>query len=84
MPSAAFAAATGAVVQAWRQGDPPRLVVQRLDMTTDLLKRAVESFSNGVDPRIPALSTCYGLFNLNRLMAEKFARELEGLKTPRG
>jgi len=58
------------------------VVQQRLDMTTDLLKRAVESFSNGVDARIPPLSTCYGLFNLNRLMAEKFARELEGLRLP--
>jgi hypothetical protein len=59
-----------------------QVVQQRLDMTTDLLKRAVESFSNGVDARIPPLSTCYGLFNLNRLMAEKFARELEGLRLP--
>lgn len=58
------------------------VVQQRLDMTSDLLKRAVESFSNGVDARIPPLSTCYGLFNLNRLMAEKFARELEGLRLP--
>lgn len=58
------------------------VVQQRLDMTTDLLKRAVESFSHGVDARIPPLSTCYGLFNLNRLMAEKFARELEGLRLP--
>ena len=58
------------------------VVQQRLEMTTDLLKRAVESFSNGVDARIPPLSTCYGLFNLNRLMAEKFARELEGLRLP--
>jgi hypothetical protein len=58
------------------------VVQQRLDMTTDLLKRAVESFSIGVDARIPPLSTCYGLFNLNRLMAEKFARELEGLRLP--
>ena len=58
------------------------VVQQRLDMTTELLKRAVESFSNGVDARIPPLSTCYGLFNLNRLMAEKFARELEGLRLP--
>lgn len=58
------------------------VVQQRLDMTTELLKRAVEGFSNGVDARIPPLSTCYGLFNLNRLMAEKFARELEGLRLP--
>ena len=58
------------------------VVQQRLDMTTELLKRAVESFSNGIDARIPPLSTCYGLFNLNRLMAEKFARELEGLRLP--
>lgn len=58
------------------------VVQQRLDMTADLLKRAVESFSLGVDARIPPLSTCYGLFNLNRLMAEKFARELEGLRLP--
>lgn len=60
----------------------PAVVQQRLDMTTELLKRAVESFSQGVDARIPPLSTCYGLFNLNRLMAEKFARELEGLRLP--
>lgn len=58
------------------------VVQQRLEMTTELLKRAVESFSKGVDARIPPLSTCYGLFNLNRLMAEKFARELEGLRLP--
>ena len=58
------------------------VVQERLELTTELLKRAVESFSGTPDPRVPPLATCYGLFNLNRLMAEKFSRELEGLRLP--
>ena len=60
----------------------PAVVQQRVDAATDLLKKAVESFGNGAsaDPRLPPLSTCYGLFNLHRLMSEKFARELDVLR----
>lgn len=59
---------------------PAETVEQRLRLAVEVLKRSVESFTEGVDSRLPPLSTCYGLFNLNRLMAEKFARELEGLQ----
>ncbi|MBL8600697.1 MAG: hypothetical protein JNK72_02110 [Myxococcales bacterium] len=56
---------------------------QRIELTGDLLKRAVESFSDeGSDPRLPSLSTCYGLFNLHRLMLDKFAREVDALRLP--
>lgn len=61
----------------------PAVVQQRLELTADVLKRAVESFGAGVtDARLPPLSTCYGLFNLHRLMVERFAREIESLKLP--
>lgn len=61
----------------------PAVVQQRLELTGDVLKRAVESFGAGAtDPRLPPLSTCYGLFNLHRLMSERFAREIEALKLP--
>jgi hypothetical protein len=61
----------------------PNVVQARLDGTADLLKRAVESFGDGPsDPRMPTLATCYGLFNLDRLMREKFAREIDGLRLP--
>lgn len=62
---------------------PAETVEQRLRLAVEVLKRSVESFAEGVDSRLPPLSTCYGLFNLNRLMAEKFARELEGLQARR-
>ncbi len=62
----------------------PAMVQQRLDGTAELLKRAVESFGDDgpSDPRMPTLSTCYGLFNLHRLMTEKFSRELDALRLP--
>lgn len=62
----------------------PAVVQQRLDASAELLKKAVESFGNGAsaDPRLPPLSTCYGLFNLHRLMMEKFSRELDVLRLP--
>lgn len=60
------------------------LVQARLDSTAELLKRAVESFGNDgpADPRMPTLATCYGLFNLDRLMREKFSREIDALRLP--
>lgn len=62
----------------------PQVVQARLDATAELLKRAVESFGGEpvADPRMPTLATCYGLFNLDRLMREKFARELDALRLP--
>lgn len=62
----------------------PASVEQRLESTGALLTRAVESFGDdGVaDPRLPSLSTCYGLFNLHRLMTDKFSRELNTLRLP--
>ncbi len=61
----------------------PAAVAQRLEETADLLKRAVESFGTegGPAPRMPPLATCFGLMNLHRLMAEKFARELDALRS---
>lgn len=55
-------------------------VEERLKLVTDVLTRAVESFGHGVHPRLPALSTCYGLFNLNRLMKEVFAATLKAME----
>ncbi len=57
-------------------------VQQKLDAVEDLLKRVVESFGaeGATDPRLPPLSTCYGLLNLHRLMLGRFARELEAMK----
>lgn len=62
----------------------PAVVQQRIDETADLLKRAVDSFGTEgpSDPRLPSLSTCYGLFNLHRLMLDKFAREVDALRLP--
>lgn len=62
----------------------PAVVQQRIDETADLLKRAVDSFGTDgpADPRLPSLSTCYGLFNLHRLMLDKFSREVEALRLP--
>lgn len=62
----------------------PQIVQARLDATAELLKRAVESFGsdNAADPRMPTLATCYGLFNLDRLMREKFSREIDALRIP--
>lgn len=50
----------------------------RVEATEALLKRAVESFGEkgSGDPRLPPLSTCYGLLNLHRLMVGRFEREL--------
>jgi hypothetical protein len=57
-------------------------VQQRLDAVEDLLKRVVESFGSegATDPRLPPLSTCYGLLNLHRLMLGRFSRELESMR----
>ena len=62
----------------------PAVVQQRIDETADLLKRAVDSFGTEgpSDPRLPSLSTCYGLFNLHRLMLDKFSREVDALRLP--
>lgn len=61
-----------------------QLVQSRLDATAELLKRAVETFGGDGpnEPGMPTLATCYGLFNLDRLMREKFARELDALRLP--
>lgn len=40
--------------------------------------------AGAIDPRLPPLSTCYGLLNLHRLMLARFARELEALATSGG
>lgn len=60
----------------------PMGAIQRIEATEDVLKRAVESFGTegATDPRLPPLSTCYGLLNLHRLMTGRFAREIESLK----
>ncbi len=62
----------------------PASVDQRVEATGALLTQAVESFGKDgvVDPRLPSLSTCYGLFNLHRLMLDKFVRELNTLRLP--
>lgn len=61
-----------------------QLVQSRLDSTAELLKRAVETFGGDgpTDPGVPTLATCYGLFNLDRLMREKFSREVDALRLP--
>lgn len=58
-------------------------VSTRVDATEALLKRAVESFGekSSTDPRLPPLSTCYGLLNLHRLMLGRFERELARAST---
>lgn len=55
---------------------------EKVDAVEDLLKRVVESFGSegATDPRLPPLSTCYGLLNLHRLMLGRFSRELEAMK----
>ncbi len=58
-------------------------VQEKLDVVEDLLKRVVESFGaegTPVDPRMPSLSTCYGLLNLHRLMLTRFQRELDTMR----
>lgn len=61
-----------------------QIVQSRLDATAELLKRAVETFGGDgpADSGMPTLATCYGLFNLDRLMREKFSRELDALRLP--
>ena len=61
-------------------------VSAKLDALEEQLKRVVESFSSegAADPRLPPLSTCYGLLNLHRLMRAKFAGELVALSSMRG
>ncbi len=55
----------------------------RVEATEALLKRVVESFGEKGpgDPRLPPLSTCYGLLNLHRLMLGRFERELAQAST---
>ncbi|MBI5516679.1 MAG: hypothetical protein HY909_23040 [Deltaproteobacteria bacterium] len=60
----------------------PAVVQQRLTDTAELLRHAVESFgAEGTpDKRLPTLSTVYGLFNLHKLMLDRFSRELDVLR----
>lgn len=51
----------------------------RLDATEVLLKRALEGWDTAPKGRLPSLSTCYGLLNLHRLMASRFAAEVNAL-----
>ena len=63
-----------------RRAMDPEVVRERLDATASLLARAVKAFAGDApDPRMPTLATCYGLFNVDRLMRERFARELAAL-----
>lgn len=59
----------------------PKRVRERLHEVEQLLRRVVESFGadGPTDPRLPPLSTCYGLLNLHLLMRSRFARELDAL-----
>lgn len=63
----------------------PAAVQERLDATEALLQRVVESLGTegATDSRLPALSTCYGLLNLHRLMLGRFAREIDAIRTQR-
>jgi hypothetical protein len=58
-----------------RPGD----AVVRAGHTGALLVRVVESLHGDgpIDPKLPPLSTCYGLLNLHRLMRTRFAKELD-------
>jgi hypothetical protein len=60
----------------------PAGVREKLEIVEELLKRVVESFGaeGPSDPRLPPLSTCYGLLNLHRLMSGRYSREIEALK----
>lgn len=53
------------------KGDPAKARAE----TAALLTRAFESFTDAgpTTPTLPPLSTCFGLLNLHRLMAGKFA-----------
>lgn len=55
---------------------------EKVEGVGGLLERVVESFGSegATDPRLPPLSTCYGLLNLHRLMLGRFSRELEAMK----
>ena len=57
----------------------PADAVARAEHTERLLVRVVESLGQEgpVDPKLPSLSTCYGLLNLHRLMRSRFAKELD-------
>jgi hypothetical protein len=57
----------------------PADAVARAEHTERLLVRVVESLREDgpVDPKLPSLSTCYGLLNLHRLMRSRFAKELD-------
>lgn len=59
----------------------PKRAREKVDDVGRLLERVVERFGaeGAIDPRLPPLSTCYGLLNLHRLMLGRFARELEAL-----
>lgn len=60
----------------------PTVVAQRLEETSGLLRRTLERFDERgsvPDERMPSLSTCYGLFNLHRLMLDRYANELTAM-----
>ena len=60
----------------------PREVNAHLAATGGLLERVACVFDGGgpFDPKLPALSTCYGLLNLHKLMLGRFAKELEAAR----
>lgn len=63
----------------------PDVVQARVDAVGDVLRRALEAFGgDAADPRMPTLATCYGLFNVDRIMRERFARELSALTVRSG
>lgn len=64
----------------------PTDAVPRAETTGALLTRVVESLGveGPVDSKLPSLSTCYGLLNLHRLMASRFAKELEATRPTGG
>lgn len=55
--------------------------------TGDLLRRALEAVDVEPRPRLPSLSSCYGLLNLHRLLCDRWPVQpetVESIATPSG
>lgn len=71
-------------IEFWGITSRTRAPIARASIVGDTLLSAVDSFGEvNMDPRLPPLSTCYGLLNLNRLMRSRFEKELAALADSR-
>lgn len=70
-------------IEFWGITSRTRDPIARASVVSDRISRVVNSFGDYFDPRLPPLSTCYGLLNLNRLMRSRFEKEIAALADSR-